>query len=241
MNTPTPSNPQVARKGSGEMFDAIASRYDRLNAVISFGQHASWRHRLVAALRPAWGQLDEVLDLATGTADVAIEIAKTYRARVVGVDPSEGMMVVGREKVARHGLSEQVCLIDGDAQDLPFDDQRFDACCIAFGIRNVPDRPKALAEMRRVTRPGGVVAVLELAQPTGNGLALLARAHIKFVMPILGGLLSSKEEYDYLRESIAAFPKPEAFCQLMREAGLVRVAAKPYSFGALQLFTSRVE
>src|SRR5688572_25248039 len=150
-----------AREGSGAMFDGIARRYDLLNRVISLGIDQNWRRQTVAALNLRPGA--RVLDLATGTADLAIMAArKEPGARVVGLDPSQGMLEVGREKVARAGLTERVELVAGDAQSLPFPDGSFDGICMAFGIRNVTDRDRALREMARVTRPAGRIAILEL-------------------------------------------------------------------------------
>src|SRR5690606_23666848 len=121
---------------------------------------------------------------------------------------------------ARAGLSERITLVEGDAQQLPFEDASFDAATIAFGIRNVPDRPRALREMARVVRPGGRVAVLELSEPPGGLLGSLARIHVHHIVPFLGALISGSKEYRYLQRSIAAFPPPEQFAATMREAGL---------------------
>src|SRR5690606_29717358 len=148
------SEPQ---RGSGAMFDAIADRYDLVNRVISLGVDQSWRRKTVAALE-LW-QGARVLDLATGTADLAIQVAlDTPGATVIGLDPSERMLALGRRKVHDALLTDRVELQQGDAQALPYPDNSFDGVCIAFGIRNVPDRRRALAEMARVTRKGGRTA-----------------------------------------------------------------------------------
>lgn len=145
------------RLGSGAMFDAIAPRYDRLNRIMSFGVDRRWRKKTVAALALPDGPC-RVLDVATGTGDLAIDIARRHpHARVVGVDPSLGMLEIGRGKVAARGLADRVELLAGDAQALDHDDASFDGATIAFGIRNVPDRRRGLAEMARVVRPGGWV------------------------------------------------------------------------------------
>jgi demethylmenaquinone methyltransferase/2-methoxy-6-polyprenyl-1,4-benzoquinol methylase len=218
------------------MFDRIAGRYDRLNRVLSLGLDRRWRRRLVRAL--ACGEGARVLDLATGTADVALAVVDWHpTARVVGLDPSREMLAVGREKVARAERSEQIELVRGDAQRLDFADDSFDACCMAFGIRNVPDRVAALREMARVTRPNGRVVVLELGQPRGP-MGPLARLYVHRVVPRLGGWLSGAEEYRYLQTSIAAFPAPDAFLAMLREAGLARPRARRLSFGAAYLFVA---
>ena len=191
------STTALAKEGSGAMFDGIAARYDLVNRVISLGIDQSWRKKTVAALSLAPGH--RVLDLATGTADLAIQVAQTEPSvSVVGLDPSSKMLEVGRVKVTRAELDARVELVQGDAQALPFDTHSFDSVCIAFGIRNVPDRGKALREMARVTRPGGRIAILELSEPRGGLLGALARFHIHVVVPYVGALLSGVKEYQYL-------------------------------------------
>jgi demethylmenaquinone methyltransferase / 2-methoxy-6-polyprenyl-1,4-benzoquinol methylase len=218
------------------MFDAIAPRYDMLNRILSMGIDRGWRRRTVDAL--ALGEGPAVaLDVATGTGDLALAIAGRHpQAHVVGLDPSDNMLAVGRGKVAKAGMDDRVELVHGDAQDLPFDDDRFDACCIGFGIRNVPDRALALREMARVTQPGGRVAVLELGEPQGGVMGPLARFHIRTVVPRLGAALSGAREYRYLQESIAAFPAPEAFADMMRDAGMDVLEVRPLTFGVCHLY-----
>jgi len=229
--TPAP-NP-----GSGEMFDQIAARYDLLNRVMSMGIDQSWRRKTVAAMKlPADAR---VLDLATGTGDLALMIARLHPdAHVVGSDPSSRMLAVGAEKVARSGLDDRVELQVGDAQALPYDDDSFDGCCIAFGIRNVPNRGAALSEMARVTKPGGRVAVLELGEPSVGWLSPIARFHVRNVIPRIGGMLSGSREYRYLQESIAAFPSADEFAAQMRASGLHVLDVRPLTFGACTLFVA---
>ena len=237
MTSATPHDDSI-RGGSGAMFDRIASRYDALNRVISLGVDQGWRRRTVRAL--ALGPEARVLDLATGTADLAIAIAKSQpHADVVGLDPSVGMLDVGRAKLARMGLDARISLVEGDAMALPFEADSFDGVSIAFGIRNVPDRPKALAEMARVTRPSGRVAILELGEPRGSVLGPLARFHVHRVVPTLGAWLSGAGEYRYLERSIAAFPPSEEFADVMRESGLDVISVQPLTFGVANLYVAR--
>lgn len=232
--------PGDPRGGSGAMFDRIARRYDLLNRINSFGLDRSWRRKSVEALGLVPGS--RVLDLATGTADVAIEVLRQEpRAKVIGIDPSPGMLDVGRRKVDLAGLGESVELKTGDAGDLPLDDGSVDGVIIAFGIRNVPDRPRALREMARVTRPGGRIVVLELTEPRSGLLAPFARFHIHRVVPRLGAWLSGFHEYRYLEESIAEFPSPREFIALARGAGCRTIAARPLAFGACHLFIATPE
>lgn len=223
--------------GSGQMFDQIADRYDLLNRIMSMGIDIYWRKQAVKALE--LGPDSHVMDLATGTGDVALEIAHQHAdASVTGVDPSEGMMVVGRSKVAAKGLASRITLEVGDGQDLRFDDNTFQGALISFGIRNVPDRMAGLREMARVTAPGGKVVILEANEPQKGIMASAARFHMHHVIPAVGGLISSSSnsEYRYLQSSIQAFPQPDAFAAMMSEAGLVDVVARPMTFGVVTLF-----
>ncbi len=226
-----------AREGSGAMFDGIARRYDLLNRVISLGIDQSWRKKTVEALRLTPGA--RILDLATGTGDLAIMVAETEpSATVVGLDPSMGMLDVARDKIVRQRLADRIELVNGDAQALPFPDLSFDGVCMAFGIRNVPDREQALREMARVTKPGGRIAILELSEPRSGLIGPLARFHIHTVVPYVGALLSGRREYHYLQRSIAAFPPPDEFTQRMVSAGLDAIETRPLTFGVCHLYVA---
>ena len=227
--------------GSGQMFDKIAKRYDLMNRLISFGLDKLWRVKLLKALGPLTAE-DTVLDVASGTADVALAIAnKVNGIQVKGLDPSSGMLDVGRQKSARANLDDCVDLVVGDAQAMPFNDNAFAASCISFGIRNVPDRLLGLREMARTTRPGGRVVVLELSEPREGIMAPFTRFHIHHLVPWLGSLLSGSKEYRYLQASIAAFPAPAAFAALMEEAGLHQVEIHPMTFGVAHLYVGHVK
>ena len=218
------------------MFDAIAPRYDLLNRLLSLGIDQRWRRRLVQQLMLQGDAL--VLDHATGTADLALLIARSVPGvRVVGVDPSSEMLRVGSAKVEAAGLSARVTLQRGDAEDLSaFEPRSIDAVSMAFGIRNVPDRARALHEMARVKRAGGRIAILELSEPRGGLLGPVARWHVHSVVPWVGGLLSGAREYRYLQKSIAAFPPPEEFARTMRESGIRVVSVEPLTFGVCHLY-----
>jgi demethylmenaquinone methyltransferase / 2-methoxy-6-polyprenyl-1,4-benzoquinol methylase len=234
--TPAPGTELVAL-GSGAMFDRIAARYDAMNRVLSFGLDRGWRRRAVRALR--LGDRPRVLDLATGTGDLAIDIARMHpRAEVIGLDPSPQMLAVAQSKLARRGLADRVTLVRGDAQHLPYASCEMDAATIAFGIRNVPDRLAALREMARVVRPGGRVCVLELGEPRRGLLARAARFHTRYVVPRLGALLSGAREYRYLQSSIAAFPPSAEFARLMERAGLHVIDVAPLTFGVCTLYVA---
>ncbi|NUQ73507.1 MAG: bifunctional demethylmenaquinone methyltransferase/2-methoxy-6-polyprenyl-1,4-benzoquinol methylase UbiE [Polyangiaceae bacterium] len=223
------------RRGSGAMFDGIAHRYDTLNRILSLGLDQGWRRRTVQELHLRPGAT--VLDLATGTGDLAILIAhENPDVRVIGVDPSARMLEVAARKVRDHGLEKRIELREGDAQALDLPDASVDAVSMAFGIRNVPDRPRALREIARVTKNSGRVGILELSEPREGVLGALARFHIRKVVPRIGGALSGSAEYRYLQESIAAFPPPDEFASMMSASGFCAVRAEPLTFGVVCLF-----
>jgi demethylmenaquinone methyltransferase/2-methoxy-6-polyprenyl-1,4-benzoquinol methylase len=222
------------------MFDKIAARYDTMNRVLSLGLDRRWRRRTVRALQ--LGDRARVLDLATGTGDLAIDIARMHPgAHVVGLDPSPRMLAIAESKLGRRGLADRVTLVRGDAQKLPYANCEMDAATIAFGIRNVPDRPAALREMARVVRAGGRIAVLELGEPERGLLASAARFHCRHVVPRLGALLSGAREYRYLQRSIAAFPPSAEFARMMEDAGLHMIDVVPLTFGVCTLYVATPE
>lgn len=224
------------RAGSGEMFDAIAPRYDLLNRVLSLGIDQRWRQRLVRRLE--LGPQAYVLDHATGTGDLALQIARAEpTCRVLAMDPSQAMLTIAREKVAAAGLSERVELRQGDAERLEgVRTGELDAVSMAFGIRNVRDRERALREMARVTRRGGRIAILELSEPSEGLLRPVARWHVHRMVPWLGGLLSGSREYRYLQQSIAAFPSPRVFSALMESSGIRVLSVERLTFGVCHLY-----
>jgi demethylmenaquinone methyltransferase/2-methoxy-6-polyprenyl-1,4-benzoquinol methylase len=223
--------------GSGAMFDNIARRYDFLNRVMSLGIDRRWRRRTVRGL--ALPAAARVLDLATGTGDLAIDIACTHPdARVIGSDPSVKMLAVGRSKVAARKLADRIELMTGDAQAIDLPDGSVDGVSIAFGIRNVPDRARAVREMARVCKAHGRVAILELGEPTGGIIAALARFHIRHVVPRLGAFLSGAREYRYLQSSIAAFPPPTEFAALMQASGLSVIEVVPLTCGVCNVYVA---
>ncbi len=228
---------RTPRAGSGEMFDAIAHRYDLLNRLMSFGIDRRWRRLLVDALElPKGGR---ALDLATGTADVALAIAARHPSvSILATDPSTRMLERGQQKIEHAGLGNRVRLLVGDAQQVEAEDDSFDAACISFGIRNVPDRPRALREMARVVRRGGRVAILELSEPRAGLLGALARFHVHTLVPRMGALLSGAKEYRYLQQSIASFPEAAEFAAIMRGAGLEILQVQPLTFGVAHLYVA---
>lgn len=217
------------------MFDRIAGRYEPLNAVISGFQEPRWRRRLVAAARLEAGM--SALDVASGTGVVARDLARAVGpgGRVLGVDISTGMLARAQNHTAAFPRIDYVV---GDAMDLPVEDGTFDAATIAFGMRNLPDYGRGFAEMRRAVRPGGIVACLEIARPTGV-IGRIGRAWFEAVVPRIGQLAGQGDAYRYLIRSVRAYPPPEQIDEIMREAGLVEVAWTPLTFGMVTLHSGR--
>ena len=225
------------RPGSGAMFDGIARRYDLLNRLTSLGLDQSWRAKLAATVAAGVPRGGVVLDLATGTGDVALALADAApTARVLGIDPSARMLEKAREKVLARVLADRVRLARGDAHHLSLQDGVVDGVSIAFGLRNVPDRARGLREMRRVTRPGGRLCVLELGTPRRGLLGPLARFHIDAVVPRLGAWLSGAREYRYLASSIEAFPPPDEVVAMLTAAGWRDAGFTAMAFDAAHLY-----
>jgi len=220
----------------GEMFSEIAPRYDFLNRLLSLGADRRWRRAAVSEMAPARG--GRHLDLATGTADMALEILrqKGNAASAAGADISVEMMRVGREKCRRAGAGTRVSFVRAPGEALPFRDGAFDSACVAFGIRNVVDRERGLREMCRVIRPGGRVVVLEFSTPRGALFGAVYRFYFTRVLPRVGGLFSRRSAYAYLPDSVLSFPEPPAFAAMMREAGCASVAFRPLTLGIVTLY-----
>jgi demethylmenaquinone methyltransferase / 2-methoxy-6-polyprenyl-1,4-benzoquinol methylase len=219
------------------MFDEIASYYDRTNKILSLGLDGLWRRRAVARLAP---QPDHVyLDVGCGTGDVSMLIAKICPgSRVVGIDPSREMLQIGLSKVAKAGLAENISMLPGDVLNLQFPDKCFDGVTTAFCLRNVTDRRRALAEIRRVMRPGGALVILELIEPEGI-MKSLFRLYSKAVMPLVTALMSSAPAYRYLSDSMADFPRPDAWLRLMEEAGFTEAGSEAMTGGITRIFVGR--
>jgi demethylmenaquinone methyltransferase/2-methoxy-6-polyprenyl-1,4-benzoquinol methylase len=217
------------------MFDTIAGRYDLLNHVLSCNIDRRWRRALVAFAAVRDGE--RVLDVATGTADVAIEFARSSRAgEIMGVDLSSRMLQVGREKLARQRLEGRIVLREGDALALPFPDACFDVVTIAFGLRNLPDYARGVAEMARVAKPGGRVVVLEFLPPRGAALVAY-RAYLSTFLPLAGRLVSgSKDAYRYLASSVRGFVSAEDVRSLLAGAGFARVESRRLTGGVAGLY-----
>lgn len=221
------------------MFDNISKRYDFLNIFLSFGIDRLWRKRVIKTLRPL--KPTNVLDIATGTGDLAFKLAKITDGKVIGADISEGMLAVAREKESRKSLPCRVEFMTADAENLPFTNGMFDAITVAFGIRNFQNPLAGLKEMKRTTRKGGVIAVLEFSKPTAFPIKQLFHFYSFRLIPFFGKLFSGDgRAYTYLPESVQAFPEGDEFLKLMHEAGLNDCAQQKLSFGIASLYTGKV-
>lgn len=223
------------------MFDRIAHRYDRLNRILSAGLDQRWRARAIREL--ALTGREDVLDMCTGTADLAI-MAVTTRAGqardVTGVDFSGEMLRLGLGKVRTAGLESRVHLVRGDATRVPTPDARFDAAMVAFGIRNVSEPERAIQEFARVLRPGGQLAVLEFGFPKIPGIRAAYRWYFKYLLPVVGRMFSKHNEaYSYLPASVETFPTPEAFAEMLKRHGFATVRTVPLTFGIVYLYVAR--
>ena len=221
---------QVAR-----MFNNISKRYDLLNHLLSLGIDIYWRKQAIKLLRPEKPRL--ILDIATGTGDFAIEALSLDPEKVIGVDISEGMLAVGREKMKRRGLSDKIEMKLGDSERLPFEDNIFDAIIVAFGVRNFEHLEQGLADMQRVLKPGGTTVVLEFSKPQSFPFKQLYNFYFKNVLPLIGKLISKDQSaYTYLPESVQAFPDGEAFLQVMQQAGYNHTKCKTLTFGISSIY-----
>jgi demethylmenaquinone methyltransferase/2-methoxy-6-polyprenyl-1,4-benzoquinol methylase len=221
------------------MFDAIAARYDALNHLLSAGLDKRWRRQAIASL--SLTGRERVLDLCTGTADLAIaaRAARPPASVVLGIDFAGAMLDVGRRKLARLG-ERRVALVRGDATRIPVGDGAVDAVTVAFGIRNVERTAAACAEMYRVLLPGGRLAILEFAIPTRPVIRTLYLWYFRSVLPRIGRAISGHgSAYRYLPESVGAFATPDEFTGFLRAAGFTQVTARPLTFGAVYLFAAR--
>jgi demethylmenaquinone methyltransferase/2-methoxy-6-polyprenyl-1,4-benzoquinol methylase len=224
-----------------EIFSTITGRYDFLNRLLSLRRDVAWRRFAVRKLR--FFETFRLLDVATGTADLAIEAALRHPSvRITGLDFVREMLAFGARKIARRALSGRIRLLQGDALSLPFPDQSFDAVSVAFGIRNMPDRPRALREMGRVLIPGGRVYILEMNAPQNRLWKKAFAPYLRRILPGIARLFSrNPAAYLYLVDSILHFPAPKEFMEMMEEAGFREVERHSLTLGITCLYIGRRE
>ena len=220
------------------MFDAIAPRYDFLNHLLSAGIDRDWRAKAIESLQLSGGET--LVDVCAGTADVALEARRRGASRVVGVDFAGAMLMRGWHKVLAAGEADHVTLVRGDATRLPIQNARVDAATLAFGIRNVQQPDLACAEIARVLRPGGRLAILEFGIPNAPGIRSLYRWYFTRVLPTIGRLVSGHTAaYSYLPTSVGTFASPEEFVESLRKAGFNEVRTVRLTLGVVYLYTAR--
>lgn len=220
-----------------QMFDNISGEYDGLNRVISFGTDIKWRKEVVEIV--AANNPENILDIATGTGDLAISLTQTAAKEIIGLDISEGMLEVGRKKINKKHLDSIISMVVGDSEDLPFKSNTFDAITVAFGIRNFENLEKGLSEILRVLKPGGIFVILETSVPTKFPFKQGYKLYSKMILPTIGKLFSKdKFAYNYLSESASVFPFGEALNNILRNVGFIDVENRPKTFGVATIYTA---
>ena len=232
-------NSELGKKEQVEkMFDKVSENYDFLNRVLTFGIDIRWRKKVVKAV--AKNNPKKLLDIATGTGDFAIMLAELNPDKVIGLDISQGMLDIGIEKIKNKNLTSLIDMIQGDSENMPFEDNTFDAITIGFGVRNFENLDKGLQEIHRVLKPKGILAILETSQPEKFPMKQLFKFYSKYIIPTIGGLFSKdKSAYSYLPESAAAFPYGENFNNILQKNGFNNATNKPLTFGIASMYTAK--
>ena len=219
------------------MFDAISGNYDNLNRVISFGIDVKWRKKVLQMVTKS--NPKTILDIATGTGDLAILMAQTNAEKIIGLDISPGMLEVGKQKIQDKDLSKRIEMVLADSENMPFEDHYFDAITVAFGVRNFENLEKGLSEILRVLKPNGVFVILETSVPDQSPYKQGYTFYSKNILPIIGKLFSNDNvAYGYLSESAAAFPYGEALNNILRKIGFIDVVAMPQTFGVATIYSA---
>lgn len=220
-----------------QMFDTISGNYDGLNRVISFGIDVKWRKKvlkIVAAKNPK-----TILDIATGTGDLAILMTQTNAEKIIGLDISAGMLEVGRKKIEQKNLSGKIEMVLGDSENIPYPDNTFDAITVAFGVRNFENLEKGLAEILRILKPNGVFVILETSVPEKTPFKQGYYFYSRNILPLIGKLFSKDNSaYQYLSDSASVFPYGEALNNILRKTGFIEVNAMPQTFGVATIYSA---
>jgi len=220
------------------MFDNISGKYDFLNHFLSMGIDIAWRKKAIRQLKK--DQPKQILDIATGTGDFAIEALALKPEKVTGVDISEGMLAVGREKMKKKGLSDKIELLSGDSEQLQFEDNKFDAVIVSFGVRNFENLEKGLADMYRVLKPGGKAVILEFSKPKSFPFKQLYNFYFKWILPKIGNTISKDQAaYTYLPESVRQFPDGENFLNILEKVGFKNTQCKPLTLGISSIYIGK--
>ena len=220
-----------------QMFDTISGNYDGLNRVISFGIDIKWRKKVLQLVSDKNPKI--VLDIATGTGDLAILMTETTAEKIIGLDISAGMLDVGRKKIEAKHLSDKIEMILADSENMPFEDNTFDAITVAFGVRNFETLEKGLAEILRVLKPNGIFVILETSVPEKTPYKQGYAFYSKNILPLIGKLFSKDDSaYQYLSESASVFPYGEVLNNILRKIGFIEVKAMPQTFGVATIYSA---
>lgn len=220
-----------------QMFDTISENYDGLNRVISLGTDQSWRRKVIQLVKDTGAK--HILDVATGTGDLAIAMAHKEVDKIIGLDISKGMLSVGAKKIAKKNLSDKIEMVQADSEDMPYEDNTFDAITVAFGVRNFENLEKGLSEIKRVLKPNGLFVVLETSVPTKFPFKQGYKLYSNFILPGLGKLFSKdKDAYGYLSESAQEFPFGEEFQEILNDTGFSGTQFFPQTFGVATIYVA---
>ena len=235
--TPYKNSALGKKQQIAKMFDTISNEYDDLNRVISFGIDIKWRKKVVQIISEK--KPTNILDIATGTGDLAINLTKTNASQIIGLDISEGMLDVGRKKISKKQLDNTIEMVVGDSENLPFDANSFDAITVAFGVRNFENLEIGLAEILRVLKPNGLFVVLETSVPVKFPFKQGYYIYTKALLPLIGRLFSKdKLAYRYLSESASKFPYGQAFNNILKKTGFIDCKAFPQTFGVATIYSA---
>ncbi|MDB4015673.1 bifunctional demethylmenaquinone methyltransferase/2-methoxy-6-polyprenyl-1,4-benzoquinol methylase UbiE [Flavobacteriaceae bacterium] len=232
----TPYNQEDSKKKQvTKMFNGISTEYDALNRKISLGIDVKWRRRVVDLLIPK--KPESILDIATGTGDLALALTATKASRIVGLDISAGMLSVGKDKVKMENLENTIEMVIGDSEALTYDDNSFDAVTVAFGVRNFENLELGLSELFRVLKPGGTLVVLETAVPTRFPFKQGYKFHTQVIIPLMGKLFTRDQAaYKYLSDSAAVFPHGKQFNNILEKMGFIEVEDSPQTLGVASIY-----
>ena len=235
--TPYKNSTLGKKEQVAQMFDTISGNYDSLNRVISFGIDVKWRKKVLKIVSDKKPKI--ILDIATGTGDLAILMSQTNAEKIIGLDISAGMLEVGKKKIEEKKLSNVIELVLADSEKIPFDDNYFDAITVGFGVRNFENLEKGFTEILRVLKPNGVFVILETSVPDKTPYKQGYNFYTKNILPIIGKLFSKDNSaYGYLSESAAAFPYGEALNNILRKIGFIDVVAMPQTFGVATIYSA---
>lgn len=233
--TPYKNKSDAKKKQVADMFDSISSKYDFLNHFLSLGIDIQWRKKAINYLKK--DKPKQILDIATGTGDLAIEALTLNPEKIIGVDISEGMLNVGREKMKRKGYDQVINMQSGDSENLHFDDNKFDSIIVAFGVRNFENLEKGLTEMNRVLKPGGKAVILEFSKPSIFPFKQLYNFYFRWILPKVGKLISKDNTaYSYLPESVKEFPYGKDFLRILDSIGFKNTECKPLTLGISSIY-----